>query len=77
MKTTLLIGTLFIIGRIFLGITVPPESATFSDFYKDAAHLFVGGLAVAAWIQKQKWQWVLFWLLIVVEVIVAVLSRIY
>ena len=77
MKITLLIGIILIIGRIILGVTVQPESATFSDFYKDAAHLFVGGLAVAAWIQKHKWQWVLFWLLIIVEVAVAVLSRLY
>lgn len=76
MKTTLLICAAFIVGRIAIGVTIPPEHATFTDFFKDAAHLFIGGLATAAWIHKNKTLWILFWALIVVEVAVAVLSRI-
>ena len=38
----------------------------------DTAHLFMGGLVVAAWIKNYKWQWILFWLLCLLEIIVAI-----
>lgn len=37
-----------------------------------SAHLFMGGLFVAWWLQRLSWQWRLFWLLNAVEVATAV-----
>lgn len=76
MKTTIAIGILFIVTRIWIGMTVEPESFHWVQAYKDAAHLFIGGLAVAWWFNRHRWQWRLFWLLNAVEVAVAVLSRV-
>ena len=71
----LLFGAMLAIGRVWIGVSIPPESLTFVDLYKDVAHLFMGGLAVAWWFQRERWQWNLFWALNVIEVAVAVLSR--
>ncbi len=76
MKITLLFGLALIIVRVWIGFSVPLESITFVDLYKDVAHLFMGGLAVAWWLQRNRWQWWLFWALNAVEVVVAVWSRI-
>lgn len=75
MKTTIFVGVLLMISRVWMGFNVPPTSPTWGDVYKDAAHLFMGGLVVCAWRDGKKWQWLLFWSLNVVEVAVAILSR--
>lgn len=81
MKSTVIITTVITIGvilgamRVWMGFTFPPEDFQWLQAYKDAAHLFMGGLGVAWWIQRQTWQWVLFLLLSVLEVGVAVASR--
>lgn len=76
MKTTLAIGIGLAIARIWIGFHVAPESFSWFQAYKDSAHLFMGGLAVAWWFQRTRWQWWLFWSLNVIEVTVAVLSRV-
>ena len=76
MKITILFGMLLIVIRIWIGCTVEPEQFNWVAAFKDTAHLFMGGLAVAWWIQKHPWQWKLFWVLNLVEIAVAVLSRI-
>ena len=70
------VGVVLAIIRIWMGFAVEPESPSWVDVYKDVAHLFIGGLAVAWWHARHRWQWRLFWSLNVVEVAVAVLSRI-
>jgi len=75
LQLVILFGVLLAIGRVWIGVTVPAEALTVVDVYKDVAHLFIGGLAVAWWLQRERWQWYLFWLLNAVEVGVAVLSR--
>lgn len=62
--------------RVYVGVTIVPVTPTMFEVYKDVAHLYVGGLAVAMWTQKQKWQIVLFIALCVLEVLVATISRI-
>lgn len=59
------------IGRLF----VSPGKPTKVDLYKDAAHLFMGGLFVAAMIQGHAWQWWTFGLMSAWEVFVAIGSR--
>lgn len=76
MKTTIAIGMLLAAVRIWIGFNIEPESFHWVQAYKDAAHLFMGGLAVAWWHGRQRWQWRLFWALNVVEVAVAVMSRV-
>lgn len=76
MKLTIAFGLLLAASRIWLGMNYAPESFDWVQAYKDVAHLFMGGLAVAWWLQRHKWQWRLFWLLNAVEVAVAILSRI-
>lgn len=76
MKLTITIGVVLAILRIWIGSISEPEAFHWVQAYKDAAHLFIGGLAVAWWIQRQKWQWRLFWILNIIEVTVAILSRI-
>lgn len=76
MWVTIIIGVLFGIARVWLGFNVEPESFEWAQAYKDAAHLFIGGLAVAWWFQRKWWQWNMFWALNAVEVVVAVWSRI-
>ena len=75
MYSTLLIGGILGAMRIWMGFNVTPESFHWTQAYKDAAHLFMGGLFVAAKRDSQKWQWLLFWGLSALEVAVAVLSR--
>ena len=75
MKTTLAIGIVLAASRIWLGFTVEPEAFSWFQAYKDAAHLFMGGLAVAWWVKRLAWQWWLFWILNGIEVAVAVISR--
>jgi hypothetical protein len=76
MKQTIAFGLLLAVGRIWIGMNHAPESFQWLQVYKDAAHLFMGGLAVAWWFNRHPWQWWLFWSLNVVEVAVAILSRI-
>lgn len=76
MKKTILFALVLACLRIYMGFTMEPEPATLAQVYKDTAHLFMGGLFVAAWLQKHKWQWATFWTLNVVEVAVAILSRV-
>jgi hypothetical protein len=72
-NTCILIGVLFILSRIWLGWNPLPDF--WMDVYKDAAHVFVGGIG-GAWLASGKsWRWRLFWSLNITEVAVAVLSR--
>jgi len=75
MKTTVAIGLVLAVARVWIGFNVEPESFAWSQAYKDVAHLFMGGLAVAWWIKRLRWQWWLFWALNIVEVGVAIASR--
>jgi len=75
MKTTLVFAVALAAVRIWMGFNVEPESFQWVQLYKDVAHLFMGGLFVAWWIKRQRWQWQLFWALNAVEVAVAVFSR--
>jgi hypothetical protein len=75
MKITILIGILFILSRIYIGMNFEPDSFSWLAAYKDAAHIFMGSLGACWWIQRHKWQWNLFWLLNFVEVSVAIWSR--
>jgi len=72
---TILLGVLLALSRIYLGFNVEPEEFHWISVYKDTAHLFMGGLFVAWYIKRYKWQWYLFWALNIVEVAVAVFSR--
>jgi hypothetical protein len=76
MKTTIAIGVVLAVIRIVMGATSEPEAFQLLQAYKDAAHIFMGGLGVAWWHMRQAWQWKLFWCLNAVEVAVAVLSRV-
>lgn len=73
---SVLAGLLLIAMRIVIAVRFPPESASMVGSYQAVAHLFVGGLAVAYYFQRKRWQAVLFWLLIAVEISAAVLSRV-
>ena len=75
MKLTITIGAILAALRVWLGINVEPESFEWVQAYKDAAHLFIGGLAAAWWHMRRRWQWWLFWALNAVEVGVAIWSR--
>lgn len=72
MRTTIAIAVLFAVARIWVGLNFTPEPFHWLQAYKDAAHLFMGGLAVAWWLQRFRWQWWTFWALNVIEVAVAV-----
>lgn len=61
--------------RIWMGVYVPPEPASLAQVYKDVAHLFMGGLGVAWWLQRLYWQWALFVGLNLLEITVAIGSR--
>lgn len=76
MKSTIVIAAVIAAIRVYIGIAMEPEHISFVDVYKDTAHLFIGGLAVAWWIKRLPWQWYLFWLLNALEVAMAVFSRI-
>lgn len=77
MFPTIIVAVLFAIARFWIGLTIEPKKIVWVsvDSFKDAAHLFMGGLFVAAWVYWRPWQWWTFWLLVVVEVGVAVGSR--
>jgi hypothetical protein len=76
MKYSIVLAALVIaLIRVWMGFNVVPEPANWANVYKDVAHLFVGGLFVGWYIQRQAWQWRLFWALNVVEVAVAIASR--
>lgn len=69
------IAALLAIARVYLGMTEPPRSASWQGSYEALAHVFIGGLLVAA-INGRGWQWPVFWGLCLVEVSVAVVTRI-
>lgn len=75
MKLAIAFGLLLAAIRIWIGFSVPPESFSLVQVFKDVAHLFMGGLFVAWYIQRQSWQFWLFWWLNILEVVVATLSR--
>lgn len=75
MKLTLCVGLLFAASRVYIGENFEPDAFSWLQAYKDAAHLFMGGLFAAWYIQRHLWQWKLFWALNVVEVAVAIASR--
>lgn len=54
---------------------VPPTRGDWVDIYKDVAHVFVGMLIPGAWSGKEPLYRILFWLLCILEVAVAVISR--
>ena len=74
--SAILIGSVLAAVRIWMGLNIEPEVFEWLQAYKDVAHVFIGGLAVAWWFQRSDWQWWLFWALNAVEVSVAILSRI-
>ena len=76
MKITITFGLLLAAIRVFIGCTVDPDPFAWVQAYKDAAHLFMGGLAVSWWVNRLRWKWWLFWGLGVLEVAVATLSRV-
>lgn len=68
-------GILLAASRIALvPLVEPPDFAWFAA-YKDVAHLFMGGLLVAALRDWCRWQWMLFWTLNAVEVACAMIGR--
>lgn len=74
---TCIVGTLLCILRVIIGCTIQPESFALVQVFKDMAHLFMGGLCVALWIDQQKWKHILFWGMCVLEITVAVMSRMW
>ena len=70
-----LFAVTLVVFRIYIAATMEPETATFTDFYKDIAHLFIGGIFVLWMLQKETWQAVIFWGLCLIEVVAAVWSR--
>ncbi len=76
MKFTILVAVILATIRVYIGATIEPPKMDWVDAYKDSAHLFMGGLFVAWWIRRQTWQMAVFVVLNVVEVSVAVWSRI-
>ena len=71
-----LTGIALTVLRISLALEYPPESFTWFNAYKDIAHVYIGGVGTAWWIQRQQWQIVLFLGVNAVEVTAAVFSRI-
>lgn len=57
------------IGRFFLATGIDT-----GDIYKDAAHLFVGGLAGAWLVSRSRFYWRLFWFLCIVELLAVAVS---
>jgi len=76
MKYAVAFGLMLAVARVWLGFNVEPDTFTWVQAYKDTTHLFMGGLAVALWVYDHLWQWRLFWGLCILEVAVAVLSRV-
>lgn len=77
MAVSILLGIFLAAARIWIGLNIEPEPASWAGAYQAVAHLFVGGLAVAWYYQPRwiNWQWTLFWTLNIVEVATAILSR--
>jgi hypothetical protein len=70
------VGVWFGVTRIVLGFIGSPEHESIvMVLFKDAAHIYIGALGAAWWIQRLTWQWRLFWALNVVEVATAVITR--
>jgi hypothetical protein len=72
---TIAAGVLLAASRIALSPIVEPTGFEWLSAYKDAAHLFMGGLFVAAIRDHKRWQWVLFWSLNLIEVACAMIGR--
>ena len=70
------VSIILIILRVIIGLTVPPERMTGADFYKDMAHVIIGYM-IGVWVMTKNntYKWLIV-VLIVVEVLVATLSRI-
>jgi hypothetical protein len=62
--------------RVYIGATTEPESLSWVDVYKDVAHVYVGFLLALAWGRQDRKLWLLFWMMCVLEVMVAILSRV-
>ena len=77
MKTcVLLLALLLALARVWIGMNIaPPAHISGVDVFKDAAHVFMGGLFVGWYIQRKPWQWRLFWAMNWLEVAAAILSR--
>jgi len=75
MKATIAFAVALSAVRVWIGATVDPEPLSFVQVYKDIAHLFMGGLAVAWWRDQEQWQWRTFWTLNAIELAVALISR--
>lgn len=75
MRLTLIVGIVIGILRIVIGMNFPPQTPDLVSVYKDIAHLFMGGLAVALYRDRKEWQSNLFWGLCFLEVLAAILSR--
>lgn len=69
------IGTVLVMCRLWIGVTISPEPMLWVDVYKDLAHIFIGVLGTMWWYRRESWQWDLFWILNAVEVVVAIASR--
>ena len=80
-QIVLALGAVLAVVRIYIGYAVAPAEASAVGAYEAIAHVFMGGLLVAAWNSAgsiaTNWRWQLFWALCVLEVVVAVLSRTY
>lgn len=76
MKTTIAFAIVLAALRIYIGFACVPEHFTWVSAFKDVAHLFMGGLLVALWMQRKRWQHITFWSMNALEVAVAVLSRV-
>lgn len=90
MKYVLTVGLVLGLIRVWLGLTVEPINLSVSEFlqqsFKDIAHIYMGVLGTLAWTSRQV-QYPrrererhlilrnLFWFLCVLEVLVAVVSR--
>lgn len=76
-QIVLVFGVVLAALRVLFAFLFEPEPATWMGVYKDVAHLFMGGLGTAWYLQRREWQWELFWMLNLVEVVVAVASRVF
>ena len=75
-KRVVCLAVVLAIIRIWIGLTVEPDVFSWVAAYKDMAHIFMGGLGVAWWLEQKRWQSTLFVAMTALEVAVAGLSRI-
>lgn len=61
--------------RIWIGAKFAPEPFKWLNVYKDIAHIYIGGLIVAWYYEKELWQAYTAIGLTVLEVTVAIWSR--